>query len=601
MTQNNFRRAALISLMLAGALTTGCASLDKGASPSADKAVGAAAAGWRLEGRAMASAANPYAVEAAVEILKKGGHAVDAAIAAHAVLGLVEPQSSGVGGGAFMVVYDAKTQDVTVYDGRETAPSAVDENLFLTRDGSPMGFVAAWQSGRSVGAPGAVALYEAAWKDFGKAEWADVLAPAEKLAREGFVVSPRLAGILANDRLRAAFRLDDETASANYFYPKDLPLAPGDIRDNPAYADLLAAIAEHGADAFYKGLIPQAIESAVLKGETPGALTAQDVEAYEVVVREGVCGAFRSYRICSAPPPSSGSSAVPAIMGLYERMARNGPLSEDEELFAFVDAQRLAYTDRDHYIADQDHVMVPYKELIDPAYLDARVKERFAPDAHATPGDPGEALSGKPIIDMWGRDPTKETAGTTHLSMVDVYGNAVSMTATVESAFGSSRWVPEGGFLLNNELTDFSFIPSIDGQPVANAPGPLKRPRSSMSPTIVLDDATGAFVMATGSPGGSSIIAYTTKSLLGVLEWGLSAQEAANLPNIIARKDVVAVEIGAEGGQKAADALKAAGYSVEERQGENSGIHTIVARQDHYEGGADLRREGQAIEVAIEK
>ena len=555
--------------------------------------------GWRLEGRAMAAAANPYAVEAAVAVLEQGGHAVEAAIAAHAVLGLVEPQSSGIGGGAFMLVYDAASGDMKVYDGRETAPSAADETLFLNEDGETLDYITSWQSGLSTGAPGTVALYEAAYEDFGKLEWASLFTSAEKLAAEGFVVSPRLNSLLANPRLRGAANLDDYEDTAAYFYPDGEPLQPGFVRDNPGYASLMANIAANGAEAFYKGEIPAAIERVVKGGAVGGLLTAADVEAYTVVERDAVCGAFRTYKVCSAPPPSSGSVAEPMIMGLYERMAGDSVLEGDEQLFAFVDAQRLAYADRDHYVADQDFVMVPYKELIDPEYLDARVQDRFPADAKPTPGDPGAVLSGKPIVDMWGRDRTEDTPGTTHLSMVDVYGNAVSMTATVESPFGSSRWIPEGGFLLNNEMTDFSRNPRKNGKLVANAPDALKRPRSSMSPTIVLDDETGELVMVTGSPGGNSIIAYTAKSLLGVLEWGMSAQESVDFPNIIARGEMVNVEIGVEGGQAAADALKTAGYKVREREGENSGLHVIVAREDHYEGAADKRREGEAIEVVM--
>ena len=610
MPDSTFKRTLQYLLASAGALALcACANVaeDAPTTPEMPQRIATPTAkptpeqiiGKTLTGRAMAAAADSRAVDAALKVLGNGGHAVDAAIAAHAVLGLVEPQSSGIGGGAFMVVYDATTKTVKTYDGRETAPLVAHEGLFLNKDGSTMDYVTAWQSGRSVGAPGAVALYAAAHEDFGKAKWSDLFADAEKLARNGFEVTPRLHELLANERLRAAMRLDDRPGSANYFYPKDLPLQPGDIRDNPAYADLMAAIATDGASAFYKGLIPQAIESAVRSGEVPGRLTADDVETYAIVERDAICGGFRTYKVCSAPPPSSGSTAIPMILGLYERMVDGTETNKDDRLKAFVDAQRLAYADRDHYIADQDHVMVPYKELIEPEYLDARVKDRFAPDETATAGDPGAVLSGKPIIDMWGRDTSDDKPGTTHLSIVDIYGNAVSMTATVESAFGSSRWVAEGGFLLNNELTDFARTPRINGKLVANAPSSLKRPRSSMSPTIVLDADTDELVMVTGSPGGNSIIAYTAKTLLGVLEWGMSAQQSVDLPNIIARGDTVNVEIGVDGGQASADTLKAAGYSVKEREGENSGLHVIVVRGEHYEGAADKRREGKAVEIVM--
>ena len=600
----NFKLVGASICALSAAILAGCtssASAPELADPTPLASPQTIASTNTLVGRAMAAVAHPEAVEAALAILKDGGHAVDAAIAAHAVLGLVEPQSSGIGGGAFMLVYDSKTQDLTVFDGRETAPLTIDENLFLNADGEVMGFLQAWQSGRSVGAPGAVALYEAAHQKFGLSKWSDLFSHAELLAREGFTVTPRLSDILSSQRLRQAIRLDDNIESANYFYPKDLPLQHGDVRDNPAYADLMAAIAKNGARAFYRGAIPQAIERAVLAGEDPGQLTAQDVEDYKVVIREGSCGEFRTFLVCSAPPPSSGGVAVPAIMGLYERFAGPDGLTGKDKLIAFVDAMRLGYSDRDHYVADADHVSVPISDLIDPAYLDERAKQRFAPQEPSVPGDPGAVLRNEPLVDMWGRDATEAAPGTTHLSIVDIHGNAVSMTATVEAPFGSSRWVPEGGFLLNNELTDFARNPRLNGKPLANAPASLKRPRSSMSPTIVLDKDSNELVMVTGSPGGNSIIAYTTKTLLGVLEWGLSAQEAADLPNVIARGDVVTVETGVPDGQAAADALKNAGYEVREREGENSGIHIIVAREDHYEGAADKRREGQAIEIEVDR
>ena len=306
---------------------------------------------WKLTGQAMAAAAHPEAVDAAARILADGGHAVDAAIAAHTVLGLVEPQSSGIGGGAFMLVYDRASGDITVYDGRETAPADANEIMFLDKDGNVMGFVEAWQSGLSVGAPGAVALYEAAHSDHGATAWKDLFTHAENLARDGFTVDSRLESLLSNFRLRSAMRLDDRADSANYFYPKDMPLAQGDIRDNPAYADLMANIAENGASAFYEGIIPQAIEKAVRRYEAPGRLTASDVSSYKVVVRDAACSGFRDYRICSAPPPSSGSVGMGMILGLYERMAGEQGLTGDDRWTAFVDAQRLAYADRDYYVA----------------------------------------------------------------------------------------------------------------------------------------------------------------------------------------------------------------------------------------------------------
>lgn len=539
---------------------------------------------------AMVAAADPRAVEAGLEVLRNGGHAVDAAIAVHTVLGLVEPQSSGIGGGAFMVVYDRASGDVTVFDGRETAPSAADENLFI-EDGEVLGFLDAWQSGKSAGVPGAIALYKSAHDTYGRMDWASNFESAIELADTGFVVSPRLATVLASDRLRQFLRLDDHPVSAAYFYPEGEPLAEGAVRDNPEYAETLRRVATEGIDAFYKGEIPAAIVAALAEEPRPGAMSVEDIESYEVKVRPPICGPWREYEICSAPPPSSGGITQNAIAGLYDRLVPDGATEPEVLMRAFVDAQRLAYADRDHYVADADFVQVPSLDLINPKYLDVRATEVFEPGAVPTPGDPGVALGGNPMVGMWGQDPTEDAPGTTHLSIIDAEGNAVAMTATVEAAFGNSRMVH--GFLLNNELTDFAREPRKSNLPVANAPGPRKRPRSSMSPTIIFD-ADGEVKMVTGSPGGNSIVAYTAKSIVGVLAWGKTPQEAVALPNVIARGESVGVEVDREGGQEVADDLKALGYNVEERRGENSGLHVILVTEDGLQGGADPRREGVA-------
>ena len=539
---------------------------------------------------AMVAAADPRAVEAGLDVLRNGGHAVDAAIAVHTVLGLVEPQSSGIGGGAFMVVYDRASGDVTVFDGRETAPSAADENLFI-EEGEVLGFLEAWQSGKSAGVPGAIALYKSAHDTYGRMDWASNFESAIELADTGFVVSPRLATVLASDRLRQFLRLDDHPVSAAYFYPEGEPLAEGAVRDNPEYAETLRRVATEGSDAFYKGEIPAAIVAALAEEPRPGAMSVEDIESYEVKVRPPICGNWREYEICSAPPPSSGGITQNAITGLYDRLVPEGATEPEVLMRAFVDAQRLAYADRDHYVADADFVQVPSLDLINPKYLDVRATEVFEPGAVPTPGDPGVALGGNPMVGMWGQDPTEDAPGTTHLSIIDAEGNAVAMTATVEAAFGNSRMVH--GFLLNNELTDFAREPRKSNLPVANAPGPKKRPRSSMSPTIIFD-AEGEVKMVTGSPGGNSIVAYTAKSIVGVLAWGKTPQEAVALPNVIARGESVGVEVDREGGQEVADDLKALGYNVEERRGENSGLHVILVTEDGLQGGADPRREGVA-------
>jgi len=539
---------------------------------------------------AMVAAADPRAVEAGLEVLRNGGHAVDAAIAVHAVLGLVEPQSSGLGGGAFMMVYERASGKMTVFDGRETAPSAIGPDLF-EKDGETMGFVDAWQSGRSVGVPGQVALYKAAHEAYGQSDWAGLFDAGIKLADEGFEVSPRLASVLGNDRMRRFLRLDDNPGSKDYFFPEGEPLSEGALRDNPEYAATLRAIASDGPAAFYTGAIAEAIVASAGAEPDGGAITLEDLAGYKVKQRPALCGPYRTYQICSAPPPSSGGVAQAMIMGLYERLLPEGA-TEEQALVAFVDAQRLAYADRDHYVADADFVQVPSEDLINPIYLDARATQGGPVDGTPQPGDPGVVLGRAPMIDMWGRDTTEDAPGTTHISIVDNEGNAVSMTATVEAAFGSSRWA--AGFLLNNELTDFARTPEINGKPVANAPAAGKRPRSSMSPTLVFD-ADGELHMVTGSPGGNSIIAYVAKTLVGVLDRGDTAQASVERPNIIGRGQRVSVEVDRANGQALADKLKELGYNVAERRGENSGLHVIVVREDGLEGGADPRREGVAL------
>ena len=548
----------------------------------------------------MVTAANPLAVDAGAKVLKNGGNAIDAAIAVHSVLSLVEPQSSGLGGGAFMVVFEKDSGKLTFLDGREKAPANVTEKLFYNDEGKVMDYVSSWQSGRSVGVPGQVALYEKAHEMFGQAEWSSLFEDAIKLGEDGFVVSPRLAGILANQRLRMAINLDDYEDTAAYFYPDGKPLAAGDLRDNPDFAATLKAVSEKGAKAFYEGEIAEAIIAGVKRGAISGTMTLEDLANYEVSVRSTLCGEALGYKICSAEPPSSGGVTQPAILGLYERLIEDVAADDkDGKLKAFVDAQRLAYADRDHYVADADFVTVPAKELINPKYLDARAKDRFAPDAKPMPGDPGAVLYGKPMIDMWGRDATDDKPGTTHISIVDQWGNAVSMTATVESPFGSSRWAK--GFVLNNELTDFSREAYINGKLVANAPAPNKRPRSSMSPTVVFDK-DGKLFMVTGSPGGNSIVAYTSKTLVGVLDWGLSVQEAVDYPNIIARGEKVGVEnTRGELGASVSKVLTDFGYKVQEGQGEGSGLHAIVVKGKDLEGAADPRREGKVVKVVEEK
>lgn len=538
---------------------------------------------------AMVSAANPHAVAAAIKILQQGGHAVDAAIAAHTVLGLVEPQSSGLGGGGFMIVYDRADDSLSVYDGRETAPAGATEDMFI-RDGKILGFIDAWQSGLSVGVPGAVAMYEMAHDDHGNLPWAEVFQPAIRLATEGFEVSPRLASLLR--RMSRPTRLDDNPHTAAYFYPEGVPLQAGHLLKNPEYAGTLQQIADDGIRAFYSGALAGKIAAAAQAEPNGGSLTVTDIQNYAAVKRDAICGGFREMTICAVPPPSSGVAQI-TIAGLYDYLAA-GSIGETEKVQAFIDAQRLSYADRDHFIADPAYVEVPTDALIDPAYIRHRASERFAPNAKPAPGNPADVLAKAASASSWSVDTTMEIGGTTHLSIIDQQGNAVSLTASIEAPFGSSRWA--GGFLLNNEMTDFAREPSVDsgtdGRAAANAIAPGKRPRSSMSPILVFDKDHDLF-MVTGSPGGHSIPAYVAKTMLGVLDWGLSAQQAVDYPNIVARGWEVRVEAVDVTGKQLASSISELGYPVRENsRGENSGIHMIVVRPGGLEGAADKRREG---------
>lgn len=586
-------RHSLFAFIAAIALAA-CAGPPDANAPGASGPTGE----WRLSGRAMVSAADKRAVEAALNVMKAGGSAVDAAMAAHAVLGLVEPQSSGLGGGGYMVVFDRKSNTTVTFDGRETAPATATADYF-TVNGHNLGFGPAIYSGKSVGVPGAVALYKAAHEKFGKLPWGPQFDAAIKLADEGFIVSPRLAGSLG-----ARFQtgpLGTNPVSGAYFFPNGKALAVGDKRTNPDYAATLRRVAKEGPAAFYSGSIAQNIVNAVHSGDIQGDLSLTDLAAYKVLMKPAVCGPFQDYRICSAPPSSSGGVAMNQIMSIYDAIvAHNDDVTEESLLRDFVLAQQLGYADRDHYVADPDAVNVPVGDLLNPAYVKSRAESGFKAGDAPQPGDPGATLHNKPVRDQWGRDANTAQPGTTHMSFVDFEGNAVSFTATVEGAFGSSRWT--NGFVLNNQLTDFTRPPTLNGKPVANAPGPGKRPRSSMSPTIVFDKAGDVF-MVTGSPGGNSIVGYVSKTLVAVLDWGKTAQEASSLPNIVARGQTVRVETSdvTAGpnpiGKTWAAMLTAAGFKVQEVSGEVSGLNLIVARKDKLEGGADPRREGVAIEI----
>ncbi len=541
----------------------------------------------------MVVTANAQATQTGVAILEAGGSAVDAAVAIEAVLSLVEPQSSGFAGGAFMTYLDAATGKVTVFDGRETAPAAADPAQFVQADGKPMGFLPAKVSGLSTGVPGVVDMLALAQAQHGRLSWAELLEPAIALAEEGFAVTPRLAGMLARfGRFLPQDPAQGPVDAYRYFHDaQGAPLAAGHVLRNPKYAATLRLLQQNHR-ALYEGPLAEAIVAAVAQAPRAGAMTLDDLASYEALERAPLCFGYRGKRLCGPPPPSSWV-AVAEILGLLAQGGTFGPggAATPGNWALFAEAQRRAYADRDYYVADDAFVQVPLEGLLNPEYHKERARGLAEQGAKAPiqPGDPWPFDSHAKAL-AHGADATLDIAGTTHFVVVDDAGNVVSMTATVESIFGSTRMV--GGMFLNNELTDFSFLAADEaGRPIANAVAGGKRPRSSMSPTIVLD-ADGRFLLATGSPGGNSIIAYTAKSLVGILDWGLSPQAATALPNVVARGDVVRVEKDRATPALIA-ALEAYGQKTDATRGENSGLSIVLRHPDgRLEGGADPRREG---------
>jgi gamma-glutamyltranspeptidase/glutathione hydrolase len=601
---SRYRRSAL-SLIVATLTLTACNAPPTSTLPVAPEN----ASGYRTDlqtrhaSRHMAAAANPLAAEAGREMLRQGGSAIDAAIAMQAVLTLVEPQSSGIGGGALIVLWDGKA--VRTFDGRETAPAGATEKLFLQADGKPVAFTPAQIGGRSVGTPGVLRALELAHRKHGRLPWAKLFEPAIKLAEQGFAISPRLHLLIASD---SSMRSSPDMVA--YFLNADgSPKAAGTLLKNPALAVVLKRIANEGPDALYKGAIAQEIVTKVQGHANPGSLSLNDLQGYQAKERAPLCTDYKRWQVCGMPPPSSGGIAVAQILGTLQALETRDPRfalaplkpvktqkpagtePAPQAVHLIAEAERLAYADRAQYVADADFVPVPVKGLVDPAYLASRA---------ALIGDRsmGVAKPGTPpgIQVAYAPDRSPLRISTSQVVAVDDQGGAVSMTTTIESAFGSHVMVQ--GFLLNNEMTDFSFIPEENGQKVANRVEPGKRPRSSMAPTLIFDRQSGEFLATIGSPGGSQIIEYVAKSTIGLLDWNLDPQAAINLPNFGSRNGPTELEQG-QFSAELIQALKDKGHSVSEID-MTSGTQAIVRVKDaqgnaSLEGGADPRREGEAL------
>jgi len=598
-------RLSAFSLIAAALTLAACSAPTTSTLPVAPEV----ASGYRADlqtqyaSKHMAAAANPLAAEAGREMLRQGGSAIDAAIAMQAVLTLVEPQSSGIGGGALIVLWDGKA--VRTYDGRETAPAGATEKLFLQADGKPMPFTQAQIGGRSVGTPGVLRALELAHQKHGHLPWARLFEPAIKLADQGFAISPRLHQLIASD---SSIRRSPDMIA--YFLNADgSPKAAGTTLKNPALAAVFKRIAKEGPDALYKGPVAQEIVAKVQGHANPGSLSLNDLNGYSAKERAPLCTDYKRWQVCGMPPPSSGGIAVAQILGTLQALETRDPRfalaplkpvktnkpagiePTPEAVHLISEAERLAYADRAQYVADADFVPVPVKGLVDPAYL---------ADRAALIGDRsmGTAKPGTPpgIQVAYAPDRSPLRISTSQVVAVDDEGGAVSMTTTVESAFGSHLMVQ--GFLLNNQMTDFSFIPEENGQKVANRVEPGKRPRSSMAPTLIFDRQSGEFLATIGSPGGSQIIEYVAKSTIGLLDWNLDPQTAISLPNFGSRNGPTELEQG-QFSPALIQALKDKGHSVNEID-MTSGTQAIVRVKDaqgktSLAGGADPRREGAAL------
>ena len=535
----------------------------------------------------MAVTANPHATKAAYAVLEKGGSAIDAAIAAQMVLGLVEPQSSGIGGGAFMLYWDQRTQKLTAYDGRETAPMAADENLFISQSGKPIGFFDAVIGGKSVGVPGVVKMLEDAHKEYGVASWSSLFNDAIRLSTSGFAVSERLNTLIKN-----VPKVDDREHIANYLFDSSgEPLFIGATLKNPEYAKTLKILAQNGSEPFYLGQLAQQMVEVTKNDKNSGALSLTDFFLYEAKQRAPLCKEILNYKICGMGPPSSGASTTLAILGILENLANDGENNKESfNAHYFTEASRLAFADRNTYIADPDFINVPVTQLLDSDYLQRR-SQLVSDDRPMDTVAAGQFNT--PDIGQYLMQPSPELVSTTHLSIVDQYGNAVSMTSSIETAFGSRLMV--GGFILNNQLTDFSFVPrTSDKVLVANRVQGGKRPRSSMSPMIVFntDSENNKPILIIGSPGGKKIIPYVARVLYEVLFFDSTLAETIERPHILNTGRQLEVEKGVS--QDMLAALKALGHQPVVKS-QTSGLHAIGRQDDGWLGVADPRREGVAL------
>ena len=531
----------------------------------------------------MVSSANPYATEAGLRIIEKGGSAIDAAITVQLVLNLVEPESSGIGGGAFSLYWDNANKKLSSYDGREKAPMLADGKLFQ-QNGKNMNWWEALAGGRAVGVPGVIAMLEMVHKKHGKLPWNTLFEDAIELAENGFEISPKLGASIANRTNPALGRYE---ATWDYFFPDGKPLAAGTIKKNPEFAMTLRRIALLGSKGFYKGQIAMDIVKAVHDAaDNPGLMSVADMANYEAIERPPVCADYKQYKVCGMGPPTSGGMTVIQILKLLEdkNLAQYAPLSV-ESAHLFAQAGKLAYADRGKYMADADFVKVPVEGLIDAKYLAERAKL-------ISDKDMGKAIAGIPpnADKNWIQSKTPEQPSTTHFSIIDKQGNGFSMTSSIEMAFGSTVMVR--GFLLNNQLTDFSFSEQKNEVLIANRVQPGKRPRSSMSPFMVFDKDDN-LKMVIGSPGGSRIINYVAKTMLGVMEWNMDIQDAISMPHYVNRNGNTDLEQNTDA-TSLKEGLEAKGHKVSVRD-LNSGLHGIMRTKEGLEGGADPRRVGKAL------